>query len=88
MFISVLLKFCHSYRFDVEKIMKIFFRFGLIDEFKTLVKGFADSLQIIRNLLPERRKNKQKFSIQALATDFLSDENLDSLHNAVDDVKI
>ena len=59
-----------------------------MDKFKECVKGFADSLEIIRNLFPERKKDKKKFSVVALATDYLSNENLDSLHNAVDDVNI
>lgn len=63
-------------------------QYQLYQEFCNIVKGFADSLKIFRNALPERRKQKGKFSVSHLLNDYLPEENSESLHNAVDDVEI
>ncbi|KYM97853.1 DNA polymerase III polC-type [Cyphomyrmex costatus] len=76
----------NGFRFDTPRIMKLACEVRLIDQFKTLITGFADTLHIARKLLPERRKNKLKFSIEALATEFVPSQNLEALHNATDDV--
>jgi len=60
---------------------------GLTASFEKVVYGFVDSLQILRNLLLERKKNKEKFSVATLAQTYLPEVNIE-LHNAIDDVKI
>jgi len=57
-------------------------------DFIGIVKGFSDSLLIIKEKLPQRVKDKKRFSVEALVTDFLVDVNSQSLHNAVEDVRI
>lgn len=61
---------------------------NLLSEFKTIVKGFGDTLVIFRNLLQDRRIAKQNFSQAALAKDFLGDNYTTiGAHNAMNDVK-
>lgn len=86
----------NGFSFDNPRITRLMNQLGLSREFIEIVKGFADSLQIFQKLLSERRKNKEKFSVNALLNDFLPGENFHckffkqkfhSLHNAIDDVK-
>ena len=52
------------------------------------MRGFSDSLVIAKSILNERRKEKKKFTVEALAKDFLSETNIMKLHNAVNDIQI
>ena len=61
---------------------------GLMEEFKKIVLGFADSLVILHKHQPERVKEKKSFSIKSLVEDLLPGEDISGLHNAVDDVII
>ncbi|XP_071554166.1 maternal protein exuperantia-like isoform X2 [Temnothorax nylanderi] len=76
----------NGFKFDVPRILFLVVKLGVMETFKKTVSGFADTLDILRNALPERRKNKQSFSVKALLQDFLPGENHENLHNAVDDV--
>ena len=69
-------------------ILRNFTRLNLLDEFKAIVKGFADTLIIFKSVLPDRKKEKKKFSQGALTQDLLGAENLNGAHNAVVDVAV
>jgi hypothetical protein len=75
-------------RFDNPRITRLMQQCQLYDEFSAIVKGFADSLRIFRQILPERKKQKGKFSVNGLLHDYLPEENSQSLHNAIDDVRV
>ena len=75
-------------RFDAPRIMSLATNLELMGEFKLLVTGFADSLIISKQVLKERSKEKKKFSIEALAADFLPNENTQPLHSAAMDIKV
>ncbi|XP_024892136.1 uncharacterized protein LOC112467665, partial [Temnothorax curvispinosus] len=52
----------NGFKFDVPRILSLIVKLGVMETFKKTVSGFADTLDILRNALPERRKNKQSFS--------------------------
>ena len=68
--------------------MSLASKLGLMNKFKSIVTGIADSLSISKQLLKERQKEKKKFSIEALTMDFLPGESIKSLHNVVSDVDL
>lgn len=61
-------------------------KFGLFEEFQEVVKGFTDTLEIFKENLPARKKEKKKFSQESLAYDLLGADSVNGLHNAVSDV--
>lgn len=63
---------------------------NLLAEFKTVVKGFADSRVILTDLLPEREKsnNKKSYGLKFLAEDYLPNEDLSLLHDALTDTRV
>lgn len=63
-------------------------KFGLFEEFQEVVKGFADTLEIFRENLPARKKEKKKFSQASLAYDLLGADSVNGLHNALSDILI
>lgn len=46
-------------RFDAPLILRHMKKFGLLEEFQSIVKGFVDTLLLFRNLLPDRKKEKK-----------------------------
>ena len=69
-------------------ILRTVEKLGLFAEFALAVKGFADTLPLFRGILPERKKEKKKFSQGSLAHDYLGPTAIEGAHNAVQDVKI
>lgn len=63
-------------------------QFGLLTEFMSIVRGFADTLSMFREKLKDRKKEKKKFSLTALAFDFLGSASIEGAHDAQVDVKI
>ncbi|XP_077265898.1 uncharacterized protein LOC143899465 isoform X1 [Temnothorax americanus] len=78
----------NCFKFDAPRLIKLIEKVGLMQAFSSCVKGFANSLEISKCVLPERVKEKQKFSIASLAQDFLPSFDVQNLHNAIEDVKI
>ena len=56
---------------------------GLLDECKLFVKGFSDSLDIFKYLLPDRLKAGKSFSLGSLAQDLLKLEDIKEAHEAM-----
>ncbi|XP_024870032.1 uncharacterized protein LOC112453480, partial [Temnothorax curvispinosus] len=75
----------NCFKFDAPRLIKLIEKVGLMQAFSSCVKGFADSLEISKCVLPERVKEKQKFSIASLAQDFLPSFDVQNLHNAIED---
>lgn len=73
-------------RFDAPLLNCHLKKFDLLDEFQCVVKGFSDTLEIFREKLPDRKKEKKKFSQEAFALDFFGDNSVNGVHNAVNDV--
>ncbi|XP_043268428.1 uncharacterized protein [Venturia canescens] len=78
----------NAFRFDAPRILQLAADLGLKDEFCSRVKGFADTLHIFKEKLPDRKLRKQKFSQEALATDFIHPSQIQEAHNAINDVQI
>ncbi|XP_043267423.1 uncharacterized protein [Venturia canescens] len=74
-------------RFDVPIILRKVIQHELLTKFISVVKGFADTLIIFKNHLPERQKGKKKFSQAALAQDFLGKAPAIGAHNVKNDVE-
>ena len=72
----------------MPRIVKLASDLQLLNQFQSAVHGFSDSPIIAKTLLKERQKEKKKFSIEALASDFLDKENVQTKHNAVNDVQV
>lgn len=66
-------------------ILRTMQKFGLLADFMSVVKGFADTLPIFRNNLVERKKF---FSQTALAVDFLGPSAIEGAHDARNDIRI
>ena len=74
------------FRFDAPRIIQLAISAGLLKELMLFVKGFVDTLYLFKSLLPERIKNKQKFSQGALVSDYLDQNDIKDAHNALNDV--
>ncbi|XP_058798336.1 uncharacterized protein LOC131668298 [Phymastichus coffea] len=85
---QVILMAHNGYKFDFPLMLRNLSRLNLLDEFKTIVTGFSDTLNIFRNILPERRKAKKSFSQTTLAVEYLGQESAEGAHNALADVDI
>lgn len=85
-FIAVILLTC---RFDAPRILHLAAELGAMKEFTSVVVGFADTLHVFKEKLPDRKINKQKFTQEALAADYLDPTSeLQAAHNAINDVQI
>ncbi|XP_024892943.1 uncharacterized protein LOC112468124 [Temnothorax curvispinosus] len=74
--------------FDAPMILRTMRKFGLLTDFMSVVRGFADTLPMFRTLLVERRKKKKKFSQTVLAQDFLGPSAIEGAHDAQNDIRI
>lgn len=76
------------FSFDAPVILKNLEKIGLLEAFRSVVMGFADTLPIFREHLPERKKNKLSFSQVQLALEYIGTEATEDAHNAVQDVRV
>lgn len=60
----------------------------MMQEFESIVSGFADSLFIFKDFLSDRKKEKKSFKISALLMDYFPEASIESLHDAQEDVKV
>ncbi|XP_014228164.1 maternal protein exuperantia-like [Trichogramma pretiosum] len=77
----------NCFSFDCPRLIRLVSEVGMLDRFKAVVQGFADSLLIFKEKLPCMVQERRRFSIKALAAIFLDNFDYGSLHNAVNDVK-
>lgn len=49
--------------------------------------GNIDTCNVFREILPDRIKNKLSFSQEVLVKDYLPEENVNDLHDALQDIK-
>ncbi|XP_077256220.1 uncharacterized protein LOC143894059 [Temnothorax americanus] len=85
---NIILVAHNGFRFDAPMILRTMRKFGLLTDFMSVVRGFADTLPMFRNLLVERRKEKKKFSQTDLAQDFLGPSAIEGAHDAQNDIRI
>ncbi|KAJ8671439.1 hypothetical protein QAD02_002698 [Eretmocerus hayati] len=78
----------NGFRFDPRILLKLIVSVGLLKQFTDVVAGFVDSWAIFKLLLPERKKEKKGFSVSDLATEYLPEVDLASLHRASNDVAV
>lgn len=69
-------------------ILRYMKKFGLLNDFTSVVKRFADSLPICKEKLSDRTKDKKKFIQESLAYDFLGPGAVNGAHNFLYDVKV
>ena len=74
-------------RYDLPILLRVICSYDLLTTFKDTVSGFADTLQIFKDMLPERKKEKLKFNQEDLVADLLEDYVFEDAHNALGDVK-
>ncbi|XP_077277842.1 uncharacterized protein LOC143906004 [Temnothorax americanus] len=85
---NIILVAHNGFRFDAPMILRTMRKFGLLTDFMSVVRGFADTLPMFRTLLVERRKEKKKFSQTVLAQDFLGPSAIEGAHDAQNDIRI
>ena len=73
-------------RFDIPRILNLATSLRLLDEFKVFVKGFCDSLDLFKFILPERKQKKESFNQSKLCSDYLYKADIKDAHNALNDV--
>ncbi|XP_043266643.1 uncharacterized protein [Venturia canescens] len=78
----------NCFRFDAPILLKNVERIGLLEALQSVVVGFADTLPILHEHLPERKRNKLSFSQVQLACDYIGVEATENAHNAVQDVRV
>lgn len=75
----------HKAYFHACLIVKDLLRCGLLEEFCSVVLGFTDTVEIMKNKFPERR---QSFKLTSLARDFLDIDTHNLAHDALDNAII
>ncbi|KAH0549838.1 hypothetical protein KQX54_015017, partial [Cotesia glomerata] len=78
----------NAFRFDALMILRHLKYYGLLSEFLSIVKGFSDTLPILKKHLPEIKKEKNGLKLTNLALKFLGDNSTDGAHNGETDVRI
>ncbi|KAL7297836.1 hypothetical protein TKK_0008869 [Trichogramma kaykai] len=86
--VPVILLAHNCFSFDCPRLLKLVSEVGMLNPFREVVKGFADSLPMFKEKLPMRVQQRRRFSIAALAATYLEDLDFSTLHNAEEDVKI
>ncbi|XP_058805860.1 uncharacterized protein LOC131672566 [Phymastichus coffea] len=74
-------------KFDALRIEKLTRQFGLYERFTQVVYGYSDTLDVLKKKLPERVQQKLSFSETNLVKDYLPQENIVNLHDALQDIK-
>ncbi|KAF2893328.1 hypothetical protein ILUMI_12847 [Ignelater luminosus] len=83
---NVVLVAHNGFCYDAPLILHQMKNHGLLDRFKNVVQGFADTLPILRKQLPDRVKEKKKFNQSTLAEEFVNPTDIKPAHNAINDV--
>ena len=80
----------NGFRFDAPVLTRELILFNMWAEFKSVVTGFADTLPLFKEKLPERVTNKESFKQEVLADDLLPAVTLVAMdaHNALSDVQV
>ncbi|XP_043279308.1 uncharacterized protein [Venturia canescens] len=75
-------------KFDAPIILRYLQKYGFLEEFERITRGFSDTLPIFRNELKDRANQKKSFSLTSLANDYLGGTAADGAHNALTDINI
>jgi len=88
--VAVVLVAHNGFRFDAPVLTRELILFNMWAEFKSVVTGFADTLPLFKEKLPERVTNKESFKQEVLADDLLPVVTLVAIdaHNALSDVQV
>jgi len=74
--------FWHDCRFDAPIILREIQKYGLLDQFLSAVKGFVDTLEVLRASLP----GQTNYQLASLADTFKINSEL--AHDALGDVRM
>lgn len=86
---SVVLVAHNGFRFDAPVITRELILQSMWPEFRSVVTGFADTLPLFREKLPDRCKSKDSFKQEELANDLLPVSFIvQDAHNAISDVRV
>ena len=77
----------NSKKFDCPFLLNALEDAELTAEFRNAISGFADTLPILKEHLPERRIEKKSFKLEYLMKDLLGDEGVYGAHDAAEDVR-
>ncbi|XP_058789052.1 uncharacterized protein LOC131663013 [Phymastichus coffea] len=83
---NVILVAHNEYRLEFPLLLRTLSRLHLLEQFKTIVSGFRDTLNIFHKVFPARKKEKKSFSQTFLATDYLGSESVEGVDNALTDI--
>ncbi|XP_071581489.1 uncharacterized protein [Temnothorax nylanderi] len=83
---STVLTAYNGFKFDAPLIIKFVQEQEMLEEFTSVVNGFADTLPMLKNKLTERRASKASFKQFTLAEEYLGSEAAVGAHNALYDV--
>ena len=76
----------NGFKFDALLIIKLVLEQKMLDEFMSVVYGFADTLVMLKKKLSERRASKARFKLSTLIEEYLGSDAMIGAHNAVYDV--
>lgn len=76
--------------FDAPRIMRAMDKHNLLNEFKSVVKGFVDTIPVFKNVpaMKKRVKERKNFKLISLACDYLEPKDTRDAHNAISDVRM
>lgn len=83
---STVLTAHNGFKFDAPLMITFVEQQGMLEEFTSVVHGFADTLPMLKNKLTERRSSKASFKLSTLAEEYLGSEAAIGAHNALNDV--
>lgn len=77
----------HNALFDARILLHQVYKCTLVDNFFQIIFGFADTLPMFKQILPDR-KGPRKFKLETLVNDFLPSNQRHNYHDAACDVNL
>ena len=83
-----ILFFYTNFRFDAPRIENLAKDLGLYERLSKLVYGYTDTLPLFKKKIPKQKSEKISYSVEALVKKFLPEEDVQKLHDALQDIKV
>ena len=83
-----ILFFYTNFRFDAPRIENLAKDLGLYERLSKLVYGYTDTLPLFKKKIPKQKSEKISYSVEALVKKFLPEEDIQKLHDAIQDIKV
>ncbi|XP_043274507.1 uncharacterized protein [Venturia canescens] len=85
---GVVLAAHNCFRFDAPLLLRLVSEVGMLNQFSKVVKGFIDTLIVLKKCLIDRTAAKESFKLTALAEKFINADFTKEMHNALIDAKV